>query len=1034
MFSLRDFDYHRHQGTFWKYIQGLALTGTFLKGDAAGRVLITQPWLTRAPRVSLASPIRSKPAEINEAVSYDITVQNETHRESRVSLVLADTAWEACPAELSQSQLVLPPRSSKTVRLSVTMNDRVAPGGRESRTVTAIADGRGDLKQDLRFTTLRRLAHPYLMHTQAGWQAVMEKADRVDWARDARARYIEEAHAWQPPTIRSDEYNYPNREANRLLECAVAWKLSGDEALADKALGFLRAFSDPEKGYPVTRRCNNGAHVHRGMFFLRVAQTYDLLFDHPGLTDDDHARIDHTFRLYRDWVDYMILTGDGNNHQAGLVAGALTTALVTQDFEEVDRFLHGTAGYRDLLAAGVLDDGHYFEGTANYNILTANIFNSVVVAFEPWGIDLKNWKVPARYGKFIMVSDWAMRGDFLGMSFERSGPATRTTRQLKDLWDAVLPMSDYRGVVFPTADSVAIDLTYAGNNEGGFGFDMAYYLWRDPSYIPLLNLISQRDLIYGVPDLPDLPFNLGRASYVSDNVGFAVLRSRSEGRDDRERYQAVQRYGTHGGYHGHFDKTSLVSLSRFGRTHYGTEASWYGYWSLMFKMWVQSSSSHNMVVVDHRMQRPVDNRRLLFHSGDLMQVSATEIETDWIDPPYGGQTPYALKMPEEKSWQEGRWLPTPDHPRPQGDTGTPTEPILQRRLMIVTDDYVVLSDFVKGSQTHDFDNLFNAKGLIELAGEQKTFSHQVAQCDPNPYSAAQFITDCDWYDTQGTVKAGFVLDWSKGDMGGRQSHSEPGGMNVDYYSAWPRKAEVMVGNYPESLNVARQLSYRVLGDGRLLDEGQIAPWILGQVDLDLDVRGIKTLEIETTLKKARELKTIFLGNPRLLNADGDKIPLDGSSYEVHNIAAAAGPNQDYAGGKVTIFGQSYPRSIAAEPDDRDQPGKLVFDLTGQNAARFRATLGGDYPVGGDDIQRKIIATRSTGETARFLSVVEFHEDHPIVKSVVARSANELVVERTDGGTDTFEISGLEGDGNAVSVKMTSAKDGEVIQTEETRSE
>ena len=292
VFSLRDFDYHHQQGTFWAYIQNLSFTGTFRDGegdgkgrgdiDAPSEVLITQPWLTKSPRVSLTSPVRSKPGDVDEVVTYDITVQNESHRESRVALVLADTAWEACPAELSTEHLVIAPRSSETVQLAVTMSQRVAPGGRESRTVTAIPDGRGDLKQELRFTTVHRLAHPYLMHTEAGWQAVIEKAERVDWAKEARERYLEQGRAWQPPAVRSVDYNYPHKEANRLLECAVAWKLSGDEALAEKAIRFLRDFTDPEKGYPQTIRCNNGAHVHRGMFFLRVAQSYDLLFNHPS--------------------------------------------------------------------------------------------------------------------------------------------------------------------------------------------------------------------------------------------------------------------------------------------------------------------------------------------------------------------------------------------------------------------------------------------------------------------------------------------------------------------------------------------------------------------------------------------------------------------------------------------------------------------------------------------------------------------------------------------------------------------------------
>jgi hypothetical protein len=1017
VFSLRDFDYLTHQGTFWKHIQGLELS---VAGKAKS-ILISQPRLKKSKAVALSAPIQSKPVKVGESAVYELRVENESSKVRNVAVLLESTAYEACPAELSDTQLSLQPWENKTISLSVQMNDLVAPGGREERKVSVIPDGRGDLKEELTFITVRELPHPYLLHTDAGWQAVLKKAETVEWAKAARQEYIDNAKKWRVPGARTKgDYSFKHTAGKDAAGCAIAWKLTGDEELAQKVVKFLRVFADPETGYPTTLR-NSGAHVHRGMFFVHLSRAYDLLYNHSSLTEQDHADIENAMRLYCRWVDTMLQTGDGNNHQDGLSAGALMNGLVMQDFAEVERYLYGTGGILDLVGQGVLDDGQYFEGTANYNILAGNIFNSVAVALEPWGLNLKDWNIPAKYGRHIMVAHWALSGDFLGMSFERQGPSTRTVRRLKDIWDAVIPMADWRGVVFASNDSGGIDLAGGENNEAGFGFDMAYYLWKDPAYVPLLKMMKKRDLLYGAAELPDGDGELGTASYVNDNVGFAVMRTNTE--EPRDRYQVVQRYGTHGGYHGHFDKTSLLSLSRFGRSHYNTEASWFGYWSFMFKMWVQTSDAHNMTVVDHRMQKPAANPRILFHDGDLMKVSSAEIETPWIDPPYGGQTPYALKMPEEKAWDEARWLPTPGNPRPQGDTGTPSEPILQRRLIITTADYVVMADYLKGTEEHDFDNLFNCKGLVDLSCQQDFVKH-TAQCDPNPYSSAQFITDCNWYDGDGTVKAGFVLDGSKGEMGGRHSHSEPGVMNVDYYSLWPKKAEVMVGNYAESLDVARHLYYTVRGDGAVLAEGKFAPWILGKADIDVDVRGFQTLEIETRVEKAKSPKTIFLGSPKLLSEKGEAIPFD---VRAENIAEASGANLDYAGGNVVIFGEPHSESIAAEPADRKKPGTIRIDLHG--AARFKATLGGDYPVGGDDIHRKIIATRSTGREARFLSAVELHEDNQVIQSIRAVSSDELVVECRDGRIDRIKITGLEGDD--VSVEMAVEKDGKMVASEKT---
>ncbi len=1024
VFSLRDFDYLRHQGAFWKYIQKVRLSAM----GEADSVLISQPRLKKSKQVAISAAVKSKPAKVGGTASYELLLENESAQERNVSLILEKTGYEACPAELSETELRLGPWESQTLELSVLMNDLVAPGGRELRKVTVIPDGRGDLKEELSLITVRELPHPYLTHTEAGWDMVKQKSQTVEWAKAAKQVYLDTANRWRVPSPRSKgDYSYKHTVAQDALRCAIAWKLSGDDKLALKVTKFLHEFSDPETGYPTTNRVS-GAFVHRGNFFLNLARAYDLVYNHPSLSEQDHAKIEHAMRLFSRWANYMLTTGDGNNHQDGMAAGALLNGLVMQDFAEVERYLYGTGGILDLVGHGVLDDGHYFEGTINYNLLSGDIFNAVAIGLEPWGLNLKDWKIPAKYGKDIMVAPWSMGGEFLGMSFQRQGPSTRSYRGLKDIWDAVIPMMDWRGVVFASADSGGKDLKDGSNNKPGLGFDLAYYLWRDPAYVPLIKKMRNRDLLYGVVDLPEVDDELGSESYVSENVGFAVLRSNAE--EPRERYQVVQRYGTHGGYHGHFDKTSLLSLSRYGRSHYNTEASWYGYWSFMFKMWVQTSDAHNMTVVDHRMQKPTDDRRILFHDGELMKVSATEIETVWIDPPYGGQTPYALKMPEEKSWAEARWLPTPKELRPQGDTGTPSEPIMQRRLIVVTNDYVVMADYLKGEQEHDFDNLFNSKGMIDLTADEKVFLRHTSQADSSPYSSAQFITNCDWYDTTGPVKASFVLDWSKGEMGGKQSHSEPGVMNLDYYSLWPLKTEVMVGNYPESLNVARHLFYKVIGDGKVLQEGKLAPWILGKVDIDVDVEGVDTLEIETRVEKARDAKTIFLGSPALVTESGKEVSISKKAVKLKNIASAVSPNRDYAGGNVSIFGEDYAKSLAAEPANRGETGRITINLKGKKATRFQATLGGDYPVGGDDIHRKIIATRSSGQEARFLSLVELHEDKSVIKSVRAESATKLVVEKADGRTETIDILGLDGDGDAV-VELSISEGGKVIAREAT---
>lgn len=196
------------------------------------------------------------------------------------------------------------------------------------------------------------------------------------------------------------------------------------------------------------------------------------------------------------------------------------------------------------------------------------------------------------------------------------------------------------------------------------------------------------------------------------------------------------KYGTHGGYHGHFDRISLLSLMRYGRSFYNPETSWFGYGSYMYKWWVQSSMSHNMVVVDGKMQEPTTCHRLLSYSGKRMQAFAMTTDARWSHPPYMG----GYDQIEQVKRGEAPYVPIPsceDLPVP-GDIGAYSEPVHQRRMVVVTDDYVLIADYLKADSTHVFDNLWQLRGVTP--GVQLHFKNEDAQWDTNPLSSGQFIT------------------------------------------------------------------------------------------------------------------------------------------------------------------------------------------------------------------------------------------------------------------------------------------------------
>ena len=87
--------------------------------------------------------------------------------------------------------------------------------------------------------------------------------------------------------------------------------------------------------------------------------------------------------------------------------------------------------------------------------------------------------------------------------------------------------------------------------------------------------------------------------------------------------------------------------------------------------------------------------------------------------------------------------------RKQGELGPFSDRVRQRRLGIVTDDYIVVADDLKSEQPHTFDNIFQMKGVQSLEAPGKTFLRHDAQFTSDPHSAGQFITDADWYQASG---------------------------------------------------------------------------------------------------------------------------------------------------------------------------------------------------------------------------------------------------------------------------------------------
>ena len=1015
-----------------------------LAGKAGAKVKLLSARLIEGYSVKATTDIYSKPGQTGQTITYPVYVTNHEEAEQTVHLSVQKYGWEAFQTQVIPAKLQLAPGETQKAELQVTIPPGIPVGGREKQCLLLSPSAHPLATQTLEFTTLHSMPHPFTIHTKEGWQEVCDKAEKYDWARVRKTKYLQDAEQWavrvRPPYATNedgDPYICATTNEHGLMNNAISWQLTHEIKYAQKVKQFLLMISDYQTGFPLTRKASNQASVQEGHFFQHLAQAYDLIMDANILNTEEKVQIEHTFRLYIDlFLRYK--SPGGANWAVSQLTGVLFCALVMQDFKLVDEVLYAPSCLIDKFRTYTMPDGWWYECTVSYNLWVASEYIQIGLALEPFGYSLLTEKFPVdynltpEYDKVGINERTDSRNLHHGHSFRIRGPIHQPYVTIKMMSDALLPFLDYRGWIFGINDATEREV-------GGDSFEMAYYAFRDPRYAAFIRMASQRnDLIYGVPQLPEATLKEVHGAY-ADNAGALMLRSTQK--DPREKIQAVLKYGTHGGYHGHFDRTALLSLMRYGRSFYNPEMVWYSYAPYMYNFYVQTSISKNMVTVDLKQQEADDSKRTLFHTGDLFQAGCVEGTAAWSYPAYGGLRS-SMKGPrsfEEKTEWESRYFPIPkEHPDFGVLTGF-TEPIFQRRLMVVTDDYVVLADYDKSTtnKQHRFDLLFQVKGLLGLTADSKEFAFHKAQLDTDSLSASPLVTDANHYSVTGTLKASFLTKFGPdADNRGTRMYGEPGNLYMDIYNAWPNtRRTAFTSRAPEDHGTQRTLEYTVQGDGKVLAKGKFGAWILGEGRVNVDVTDIKKLTLSSALSSRGEPKTLFWAEAVLETREGKIIPLSElPAVKTNVLPNPFGNTKDYADGRINISGQDYRWGLPAEPFNLgiETPAEYTFDLNGLQAVRLRTVIGGDYPLGDEAERRITFGVRTDAPQARFLTVIEPFEKENVVQSVTAPSADELIIKLKDGREHRLHFYGMENEKDTLTVKVQEWKDGKLVRKEDTR--
>jgi len=765
----------RDQPGMWQYVKRVSLRVVLPGGAASGPVLLRQFRVARRSPVELVCLRPSQAAAAGDTVQYDVAIINHSDRAQTVRVSTSGVIPGVMPIEIEPEMVSLAAGEQQRCRVQVSIPPEVPVGGRETQNLVAVPDRSGDREATLELITVRRRPHPYLLLPEEGWQEVQQKISEVPWAKRTAESIIAKAKQWQPPAFSDNPQQVFDDwgQIVALTSTTVAWKISGDEDLRQKILIVLRRMIDPERGYLVRKNgvSSGGIGVHEGMFFCHFSIAYDAVFDDPSLSEQDHEQLRQVLELYLQQADALILGKLVYNYTTCANAGAILAALVLQDMQQLDRHLYGHGGFAYQIAAGVQDDGWHQEGATNYHVLIMRYYALAVAACEQWGINLYDARFPTDPARLIEQGT-AFQG-YLGMNFEKWGPVGKSSRSFRDMLVGLIPAMDHRGFVIGINDSNPIQV--------GDVFEYAFARDRDPAFAWVIGLADRSGyrstddmghtgwyhLIYGAAEVPDVPDPRAKSNVLA-NIGLGILRSQTAGRAPREQITAVLKWGTQGGWHGHFDRCSLLALERYGERFYHPIAGFDDYMRDQYKMWDQASASHNMVVVDELMQEPVESEMMLFAAHEKLQVCAAQTRARWCQVP-DWMKYYPLKYGPDL-------YETGVHFDPN------FQPVLQRRLLAVTDDYVVIADFVDAPQEHTYDWLMHPRGFRSFTAAEKKFLRHDKQADPERVSSYRFMTDCDWH----RVTTPALTRWSDG------------ALQTDIHLVWPKTMEVMIGARPHS--------------------------------------------------------------------------------------------------------------------------------------------------------------------------------------------------------------------------------------------
>ncbi|NLF30582.1 MAG: alginate lyase family protein [Planctomycetes bacterium] len=447
-------------------------------------------------------------------------------------------------------------------------------------------------------------------------------------AADMRARLLKECDAWLDRRIVHPDPSIPAQlrdrddaqsQAHDLLSKMAGWlgyayQLTDDERYAAKAreilVGYARLYPD---GYQEHKGVNSSdtskvmaQRLSEAMWLMPLIQAYDLIYQSPCLSDEDHQGIETglircalTFINGKRSAAAEVARRDGENpnwrtdpparrsgalgnwtnfYNAAYIQGGI--ALNDQNWIDI-----GAADTRHMIANGIGEDGMWAEGAIGYQLFARHALIGCLEPLARKGIDV--------YG-------------FMNCRF-------------KNLFDSPLKYAYPDGTAPGINDSGRAPV---GSSWTAMAYDFAWLRYGDPNYGSIVNAAPRQlfqstacyfpTVIY--EPLPEKPM-AGLGSLIFDALGYGILR----GADGDGGTFLLMDYGPHGGVHGHPDKLNLILFA--DGDELAGEPAGYRYEDSLHAEWTRPTIAHWTMSVDEHSQAPAAGKLLVFYdAGDVKVI------------------------------------------------------------------------------------------------------------------------------------------------------------------------------------------------------------------------------------------------------------------------------------------------------------------------------------------------------------------------------------------------------------------------------